>query len=187
MHTSRSSCLQQSRFADSGVTAAHRQGLRSAHAGHQQRSKAHRCHATTLQIQQDLQQLLNWASSNKAVTDKVTLADDIATDQRVLVAAKDFAAGEQVLAVPDSAWVTPATAQQSSIGKYVSGLEPWLQVALLLLSERARPGGSSNLQPYLSAATAGGSNVSNSPLFWSEEELQLLNGTQLLESVRGYK
>lgn len=145
------------------------------------------CRAAATQSQPSLQQLLNWASSNKVAVDKVAIADDLVTDAPVLVAAKDFAQGEQILSVPENVWVTPQSAQQSSIGRYLTGLEPWLQLALLLLAEQAKPGGSSKLQPYLAAAAAGsGSPHFNSPLFWSDEELQMLQGTQLLESVRGY-
>jgi [ribulose-bisphosphate carboxylase]-lysine N-methyltransferase len=118
--------------------------------------------------------------------DKVAVADDIASDQPVYVAAKDIAAGDQVFAVPESAWITPATAQQSAIGKFIQSQEPWLQLALLLLAERAA-GSSSKLGPYLTGLTDPSSVLMRSPLFWSEEELQLLQGTQLLESVRGYK
>lgn len=185
MQASRSSVLRQSRFAGSAAAGANRSCIRSFHAAGQQRPAAHICYAAAIQSQPELQQLLKWAGSNKAAVDKVAIADDIATDQPVYVAAKDIAAGDQVLAVPDSAWVTPATAQQSSIGKYIQGLEPWLQLALLLMAERAQPGGSSKLGPYLASASS--SSVMRSPLFWSEDELQLLQGTQLLESVRGYK
>jgi [ribulose-bisphosphate carboxylase]-lysine N-methyltransferase len=188
MQANRSPALRQSRFAGSAAAAvANRSCIRSFHAARQQRPSAHICYAAAIQSQIDLQQLLNWAGSNKAAVDKVAIADDIATDQRVFVAAKDIAAGDQVLAVPDSAWVTPSTAQQSSIGKYIQGLEPWLQLALLLMVERAQPGGGSKLGPYLAAAADSSSSVLRSPLFWSEDELQLLQGTQLLESVRGYK
>lgn len=189
MQTSRSPAVRQSRFAGSATAAVtlSRSCLRSLHAASQKRQSSHVCHAAAVQSQQDLQQLLNWAGSNKAVVDKVSIADDIATDPRVYVAAKDIAAGDQVFAVPDSAWLTPASAQQSSIGKYIQGLEPWLQLALLLLAERAQPGGSSKLGPYLAAAADSSSTVMRSPLFWSEEELEMLQGTQLLESVRGYK
>jgi hypothetical protein len=181
MQISRSPLVGQRRFAASSATAV------TSRSCIQQRAATHICRASAVQSSPYLQQLINWAGSNKAVVDKVSTADDIATDQRVLVAAKDIAAGEQVLAVPDSAWITPATAQQSSIGKYIQGLEPWLQLALLLLSERAQPGGSSRMGPYLAAAADSSSMVMRSPLFWSEEELLLLQGTQLLESVRGYK
>lgn len=190
MQTTRSAGLQSRRFAGSSSGAAaplpSRSWLRSGHAAGQRRSSAPTCHAAAVQSQQDLQQLLNWAGSNKAVVDKVAVADDIASDQPVYVAAKDIAAGDQVLAVPDSAWITPATAQQSSIGKFIQGQEPWLQLALLLLAERAA-GSSSKLGPYLTALTGPSSVLMRSPLFWSEEELQLLQGTQLLESVRGYR
>jgi [ribulose-bisphosphate carboxylase]-lysine N-methyltransferase len=188
MQASRSPALRQSRFTGSAaVVTANRSLLIGRHAAAAQRPSRHICNAAAVQIQAGLQQLLNWAASNKAVVDKVTIADDIATDQPVYVAAKDVAAGEQVFAVPESAWLTTSSAQQSSIGKYITGLEPWLQLALLLLAERSQPGGSSKLGPYLAAAADSSSTLMRSPLFWSEDELQLLQGTQLLESVRGYK
>lgn len=193
--------MRQSRFGgnnnnSSSNSAAVRTHLSSnrrswpalSHTAAQPRSSRSACHAAAVQSPPDLQPLLNWASTNKtAGLANVTLANDVATDQRVLVAGKDFSAGEQILAVPDSAWITPATAQQQpAIGKYISGLEPWLQLALLLLAERGA-GNSSSMGPYLAAAADSSSVHMRSPLFWSEEELQLLQGTQLLESVRGYK
>lgn len=128
-----------------------------------------------------LAQIFSWASNNKIQTDKITVAQDLATDAKVVVAAKDIAAGDAIISVPDNAWISPASAQQSSIGKYIGSLEPWLQLALLLLAERSNPG--SKLQPYISSLPS----QLDSPLFWSDEELRLLQGTQLLESVMGYK
>jgi hypothetical protein len=151
------------------------------------------CRAAALQSSSSssssLQGLLDWAAANKVAVDKVAVASDVASDAQVLVAATDVAAGEQLLALPDSAWLMPASAQQQAgIGSLVAGLEPWLQLALLLLSERAKPAGSSSLAPYLAAAAPGsGSAHLDSPLFWGEDELALLRGSQLLESVRGYK
>lgn len=113
--------------------------------------------------------------------DKLAVVQDLATDASVIAAAKDISAGDAVISVPESAWITPGLAQQSAIGKYVSDLEPWLQLALLLIAERSNPG--SKMQPYISSLPT----QMNSPLFWTDEELRMLQGTQLLESVMGYK
>jgi hypothetical protein len=202
MKCARSAPRGQSRLAGRGSSSSVGASSTAGRPRHAASRRTHVvCRAATVQTtgpQSGLQQLLSWASQSKIALDKVATAADVSTGQAILVAARDVAAGEQVLAVPDSAWVTPATAQQSSIGKHVAGLEPWLQLALLLLAERAKPGGSGpgQLQALLSTAAAaaaagggggGGSNVMRSPLFWSEAELQLLQGTQLLESARGYK
>lgn len=128
-----------------------------------------------------LAHVINWAVDNKVPTDKIDIAQDLATDSGLIVAAKDLPAGDAVLAVQDSAWVSSATAQQTSIGAYIASLEPWLQLALTLLTERANPG--SKLRSYISSLPS----QLDSPLFWTDEELQLLQGTQLLESVLGYK
>ncbi|WIA29476.1 hypothetical protein OEZ86_011977 [Tetradesmus obliquus] len=134
-----------------------------------------------VQTADPLQVVLGWAGSNKIATDKLTVANDVATDVPVLVAAKDLPAGDAVLQVPDSAWITADTAQKAAIGKYIGALEPWLQLTLLLLAEKGQPG--SSLSQYISSLPS----QPNSPLFWSDEELQMLEGTQLLESVMGYK
>eukprot|EP00882_Tetradesmus_deserticola_P024104 GHRQ01026330.1.p1 GENE.GHRQ01026330.1~~GHRQ01026330.1.p1 ORF type:complete len:451 (+),score=161.10 GHRQ01026330.1:119-1471(+) len=134
-----------------------------------------------VQTADPLQVVLGWAGSNKIATDKLAVANDLATDVPVFVAAKDLPAGDAILQVPDSAWITADTAQKSAIGKYVGSLEPWLQLALLLLAEKGQPG--SSWSQYISSLPS----QPNSPLFWSDEELQLLEGTQLLESVLGYK
>lgn len=98
------------------------------------------------------------------------------------MAAKDVGAGEALLTVPEAAWVSPqAACQHPRIGKLIAGLEPWLQLALLLLAERGNPG--SSLAPYIASLPS----APDSPLFWSDEELRLLAGTQLLELVQGYK
>jgi hypothetical protein len=134
-----------------------------------------------VQTADPLQVVLGWAASNKIATDKLLVANDLATDVPMLVAAKDLPAGEPILQVPDSAWITADTAQKASIGKFIGSLELWLQLTLLLLAEKGQPG--SSLSQYISSLPS----QPNSPLFWSDEELQMLEGTQLLDSVLGYK
>ncbi|KAF6258995.1 hypothetical protein COO60DRAFT_1060362 [Scenedesmus sp. NREL 46B-D3] len=133
-----------------------------------------------VQTADPLQVVLGWAGNSKIATDKLAIANDVATDVPVFVAAKDLPAGDAILQVPDSAWVTADTAQKAAIGKYVGSLEPWLQLTLLLLAEKGQPG--SSLSQYISGLPS----QPSSPLFWSDEDLQLLEGTQLLEFVLGY-
>eukprot|EP00878_Enallax_costatus_P013966 GHUV01014605.1.p1 GENE.GHUV01014605.1~~GHUV01014605.1.p1 ORF type:complete len:347 (+),score=91.08 GHUV01014605.1:276-1316(+) len=142
---------------------------------------SHACCRAVQAADAQLTQILSWATTNSVQTDKVTVAQDLATDASVIVAAKDIAAGDAIISVPDSSWLGAAAAQQSSIGRYIASLEPWLQLALVLLAERAAPG--SRLRSYISSLPS----QLDSPVFWSEKELQLLQGTQLLESVMGYK
>eukprot|EP00879_Flechtneria_rotunda_P027161 GHRR01029036.1.p1 GENE.GHRR01029036.1~~GHRR01029036.1.p1 ORF type:complete len:413 (+),score=108.05 GHRR01029036.1:175-1413(+) len=153
--------------------------LHQRHLGHRRRLSP-TCHAVQV-ADPCIGQLISWASSNKVSVEKLQVANDLATDTAVLVAAREMSSGDAILSVPDTAWVTPGLAQSSAIGKHIAQLEPWLQLALLLLVEKANPG--SKLQQYISSLPS----QPNSPLFWSDDELQLLQGTQLLESILGYK
>jgi len=83
--------------------------------------------------------------------------------------------------VPAGAWLTADAVARSPLGPLVAGLEPWLQLALFLLAERAAP--RSPWRPYLDALPA----ACGAPLFWSDAELAELEGTQVLTSVRGYR
>ncbi|KAL4444028.1 hypothetical protein ABPG75_011765 [Micractinium tetrahymenae] len=99
-----------------------------------------------------------------------------------LVTSRPVNKGEQLFAIPESAWITPQTAAQSEIGQYLAGLEPWLAIALFLLHERAK-GGASRWAAYLAALPAD----SGSPVQWGQEELAELAGSQLLGTVQGYR
>ena len=100
----------------------------------------------------------------------------------ILVAARDTGAGEAVLSVPDSQWLSPQAVSKSVLGPHVAGMEPWVQLALLLVHER-----------FVSASPAWGPYVASlplkpsTPLFWTEEQSSMLQGTQMMESLQGYR
>jgi len=102
-----------------------------------------------------------------------------------LFAARDLKAGEQVLSVPKSLWMSVETAGQSpAVGAHVQGLRPWVALALHLLDERSK-GDDSRWAPYIRSLPQEGELAS--PMFWPDEDLALLQGTQLLSSAMGYR
>ncbi|KIZ00282.1 rubisco large subunit N-methyltransferase [Monoraphidium neglectum] len=134
-----------------------------------------------------LQGLLDWAESNKTATDRVTVAASIVDDAPLLVAARDVSAGEAILTIPDANWVNTAAVAKSPIGPKVAGLEPWLQLALLLLHERRGGGGGVGGGAAPAAFVASLPAALDTPLFWSDDEVDLLQGTQLLQQLYGYR
>jgi len=129
-----------------------------------------------------LEQLQAWAKSKGVDTSKVQISTDLASGQAILVAAKDLGAGEAVLSVSDANWLSVEAVKRSKIGKAVEGLEPWVQIALLLVHERfVAP--SQEWGAYASALPA----TPRGPLFWNEQQLAMVKGTQLMESLQGYK
>ncbi|KAL2653570.1 hypothetical protein R1flu_021698 [Riccia fluitans] len=98
-----------------------------------------------------------------------------------LVAKRELRKGEELLAIPRKSWITVETVKQSPIGKAVEGQRPWVCLALFLLSERNNL--NSPWKSYLELLPA----QLNSTLFWSDEELGELQGTQLLGSTLAFK
>ena len=99
----------------------------------------------------------------------------------VLLSSTSAQAGQTLLSVPESAWISLQTVQKSPIGSSVDSLEPWLQLALFILfglSDR-----SCEWSDYLRSLPSS----FNVPLLWDEQELALLEGTQLLSTVQGYR
>uniref|UniRef100_A0A804QA95 SET domain-containing protein n=1 Tax=Zea mays TaxID=4577 RepID=A0A804QA95_MAIZE len=102
-----------------------------------------------------------------------------------LVAARDLPRGEVVAEVPKKLWMDADAVAASDIGRACGGgggLRPWVAVALLLLSEVAR-GADSPWAPYLAILP----RQTDSTIFWSEEELLEIQGTQLLSTTVGVK
>lgn len=97
-----------------------------------------------------------------------------------LVAQRQVNQGEEVVTVPEALWINFASVQASSIGPFCQDLKPWIAVSLFLIHEDSNA--NSKWRPYLDSLP----KVLDSPLFWSDEELVELQGTQLLGSVVGY-
>lgn len=99
----------------------------------------------------------------------------------VLCSSTSTQAGQTLLSVPESAWISLQTVRNSPIASSVEALEPWLQLALFLLfglSDRK-----SDWSDYLLSLPSS----LNVPLLWEEQQLALLEGTQLLSTVQGYR
>eukprot|EP00983_Pelagomonas_calceolata_P022511 708995-Pelagomonas_calceolata.AAC.2 len=132
---------------------------------------------------QQLNSLQQHLGSQKgSQVDKVVVDSSLDTGSAILVAAKDVGAGEALLVLPDSQWLTPQAVSKSAIGPHVQDLEPWVQLALLLIHERF-VSSSPAWAPYVRSLPA----TPTSPLFWSEEHLGMLQGTQLMENLQAYR
>ncbi|WOK96828.1 hypothetical protein Cni_G05536 [Canna indica] len=99
-----------------------------------------------------------------------------------LVAQRDISRNEVVVEVPKSLWIDPDTVATSEIGRLCAGLKPWIAISLFLLREKAL-GPASPWHPYLNILPS----TTNSTIFWSEEELSEIQGTQLLSTTVGAK
>ncbi|PKU74769.1 fructose-bisphosphate aldolase-lysine N-methyltransferase, chloroplastic isoform X4 [Dendrobium catenatum] len=99
-----------------------------------------------------------------------------------LVAERDMLRNEVVVEVPKKLWINTNTVAASEIGPVTLGLKPWVAIALFLLREKAM-GAASLWRPYLDILPP----ETDSPIFWSEEELSQMRGTQLLNTTFGVK
>eukprot|EP00887_Chlorella_sp_A99_P001195 scaffold14.g1195.t1 len=130
-------------------------------------------------------QLESWLSAAGVDVGKAA----VALGRGGLVTTRPVARGETMFAVPDSAWITMESVARSELGPALAGLgelEPWLAVTLLVLHERSK-GAASAWAPYLAALDAAAAAALGSPLLWSEAELELLAGSQLLSSTLSYR
>ncbi|KAK9868112.1 hypothetical protein WJX84_011104 [Apatococcus fuscideae] len=133
------------------------------------------------------QQLCSWAQSLSWSPQPSSPSPDDSSASPALWLQRDARRGEGLITVPCSLWITLGTVRRSQIGPHVDGLEPWLQLALFLLHERA-------MQEAGKAAGAPFTGYIMSlpqepllPLVWREEELGWLDGTQLLDTLAGYR
>ncbi|GJM98828.1 hypothetical protein PR202_ga15870 [Eleusine coracana subsp. coracana] len=129
-----------------------------------------------------LQDFRRWLSSQGAGEGKAYPA--AVPEGLGLVAARDLPRGEVVAEVPKKLWMDADAVAASDIGRACAGgdLRPWVAVALLLLREAAR-GADSPWAPYLAILP----RQTDSTIFWSEEELLEIQGTQLLSTTMGVK
>ena len=105
-----------------------------------------------------------------------------------LRATKTLKANERALSVSKSSWLTVEYGlSDGEIGGALRealedfGTARWTILALTLLKERER-GSKAKFAAYVKTLP----KRLDSPLFWSAEELGMLNGTQLLDSAAGY-
>ncbi|KAG5023670.1 hypothetical protein AAZX31_07G211900 [Glycine max] len=122
-----------------------------------------------------------WLKEEGVVSGKTPVKPGVVPEGLGLVALKDISRNEVVLQVPKRLWINPDAVAASEIGKVCSGLKPWLAVALFLIRERSRS--DSLWKHYFSILP----KETDSTIYWSEEELSELQGTQLLNTTRSVK
>ena len=69
---------------------------------------------------------------------------------------------------------------ESPIGPYVAELELWVQVVVYLLYDKAA--GEGKYKAYSDLIV----RRTDSPFFWTDEQIKSLNGTQIYERLQGY-
>ncbi|XP_034683375.1 fructose-bisphosphate aldolase-lysine N-methyltransferase, chloroplastic isoform X2 [Vitis riparia] len=128
-----------------------------------------------------IQTFWKWLSDQGVVSGKTPVKPGIVTEGLGLVAQRDIARNEAVLEVPKRFWINPDAVAASEIGSVCGGLKPWVSVALFLIREKLRD--ESPWRSYLDILP----EYTNSTIYWSEEELVEIQGTQLLNTTLGVK
>ncbi|CAH9128985.1 unnamed protein product [Cuscuta epithymum] len=131
------------------------------------------------ELPEPIRTLWQWGCDEGVISKKTPVGPGVVPEGLGLVATKDIGRNEVVLEVPRRFWITPETVADSEIGSVCSGMNPWVAVALFLLREKHRD--DSKWKSYLDVLP----DCTNSTVFWSEEELAELQGTQLLSTTIG--
>lgn len=136
-----------------------------------------------LPTQEDIRYLWQWLSEKGGISSSSStlVRPEFVPERLGLVAQTNISRGQVVLELPKNLWISMDTVSGSEIGKLCQGLRPWVAISLFILREKSRS--DSPWSPYLRILP----EVLDSPMFWSEEELAELKGTQLLNSTLGYK
>ncbi|KAJ4711395.1 N-methyltransferase [Melia azedarach] len=129
----------------------------------------------------EVESFWRWLSEQGVVSPKSPVRPATVPEGLGLVAQRDIAKNEVVLEVPNKFWINPDTVAASEIGGVCSGLKPWISVALFLIREKKRE--DSPWRVYLDILP----DSTDSTVFWSEEELAELQGSQLLSTTLGVK
>ncbi|XP_022156310.1 ribulose-1,5 bisphosphate carboxylase/oxygenase large subunit N-methyltransferase, chloroplastic [Momordica charantia] len=122
-----------------------------------------------------------WVRQEGLVSSKTPVKPAIFPEGLGLASMKDLSKNDVVLEVPQRLWINPDAVAASEIGNACSGLKPWISVALFLIREKFND--DSRWRHYLDILP----RETDSTVFWSEEELAELQGTQLLSTTLNVK
>ncbi|XP_038890879.1 ribulose-1,5 bisphosphate carboxylase/oxygenase large subunit N-methyltransferase, chloroplastic isoform X2 [Benincasa hispida] len=122
-----------------------------------------------------------WLRQEGVVSSKTHVKPAIFPEGLGLATTKNLAKNEVVLEVPKRFWINPDAVADSEIGNVCSGLKPWISVALFLIRENLKD--DSRWRHYLDILPS----ETDSTVFWSEEELAEIQGTQLLSTTLNVK
>ncbi|CAK9183730.1 unnamed protein product [Ilex paraguariensis] len=128
-----------------------------------------------------VQTFWQWVCDENIVSPKSPVKPGVVPEGLGLVAQRDIAKNEVVLEIPKRFWINPDTVLSSEIGNVCSGLKPWVSVALFLIREKLRD--DSPWRRYIDVLP----EYTNSTIYWSEEELSEIQGTQLFSTTLGVK
>uniref|UniRef100_A0A7N0TSM6 SET domain-containing protein n=1 Tax=Kalanchoe fedtschenkoi TaxID=63787 RepID=A0A7N0TSM6_KALFE len=128
-----------------------------------------------------VQTFWKWLTEEGVVSSKTSTLPGVVDEGLGLIAKRDIGRNEVVLEVPKRLWINPDTVAASEIGKVCVGLKPWIAVALFLIREKRSEG--SRWRRYIDVLP----EETNSTIFWSEEELAELQGSQLLSTTKSVK
>ncbi|KAL4279284.1 hypothetical protein GQ457_03G011940 [Hibiscus cannabinus] len=129
----------------------------------------------------EVQTFWQWFQDQRVVSPKSPVRPGMVPEGLGLIAKKDISRNEVVLEIPNRFWINQDAVAASEIGNVCSGLKPWVAVALFLIREKFRE--DSQWRLYLDILP----ESTDSTVFWSEEELAELQGTQLLSTTMGVK
>ncbi|KAJ3677394.1 hypothetical protein LUZ60_003118 [Juncus effusus] len=134
----------------------------------------------TTPSESSLNKFSNWVVETGAI--KPSVKPGLVPEGLGLIANRDFSQNEVVLEIPKKLWIDSDTIASSEIGRVCGGVRPWVGIALFILREKML-GDESKWKPYLDILP----ESTNSTLFWSEEELSEIQGTQLLSTTMSVK
>ncbi|KAG5603480.1 hypothetical protein H5410_024972, partial [Solanum commersonii] len=132
-------------------------------------------------IPQPVQTFWKWLCDEGVVSIKTPVKPGIVAEGLGLVANRDISKGETVLGVPKRFWINTDKVAESEIGNVCTGLEPWISLALFLLREKWKD--DSKWKYYMAVLP----ESTDSTIYWSQEELSEIQGTQLLSTTLSVK
>ncbi|XP_010523473.1 PREDICTED: fructose-bisphosphate aldolase-lysine N-methyltransferase, chloroplastic [Tarenaya hassleriana] len=133
------------------------------------------------ELPENVRTFWKWLGDQGVISGKTAVEPGMVPEGLGLVAGRDIGRNEVVLEIPNRFWINPDTVAASEIGPVCGGLKPWVSVALFLIREKLRE--DSPWRGYMDVLP----ESTDSAVFWSEEELAELQGTQLLSTTLGVK